>query len=890
MVAPNTGLNLNPNQFVSTNQSFSSLVKQVGNDNGLNSLHSIKPGQVISLPDGSTVTVQKGDTLSGIVDNWKKTTEQNKNPEPQPQKQDPPPSDTKEEEPPPPTPNSETNDENAPINEPTVPESIPISQPSANSANKMPPIRPNPLSKYSSYTYNISLYMINPDTFNLYSAGGHTVPKDWKLICRSGGINNTENLVYENDGSASGTSPRADGFDLDVFIDNLVIKTAINSKETYSATNSFDFTFEVYEPYGFSFPTRLIKAAHAVQAKSKIKRKVNESITALQTNYLLSIRFYGYDENGNLLKDQNNTSDPNATYERNFPIQIYGFDFKLDPKMVIYHVKAKLVSEQIALGKSKLELPEDMTVKGETVKDVLEGSNDTNKNTNVIGLIQRLNEIQQKLYDDKQIEIKDVYKIQFEPNTGIEKGTLVDVENNPTEKSTNTSVQSADSVNPKTESLPAIISKRTRPISLTKGSTILQAIDQIISQSSYVTNALKITTSEKFTKVKDSETDYNTNTPNTIGWYNIIPSVKLLDFDKKRNLFATEITYIVKRYEVPYIRGLQLGKRTPYYGPVKRYKHWYMSNDEKTNTHTKEIITFDVNYNLLYFNIAGYGTEAPIQETDDGAPVANLGSGSNPTGKAAGWFDKAVGPFKTFLYSPGDQLKAKIVILGDPDYLMTSTTKGYQEAITKYFGTDQSINPSSGQVFIEIEFRDAKDYNDTDSKKNAGLMDISKDKDILFWDYPDSIKKDVQGVIYMVWQVISHFNKGVFTQELKTCIPPFVSDKSKQNNDESDKLGRLGSLDQNQFAGALDIDGFSDIGGIENLASNALDNADPVNTMLEGQANSALNTLTDQQIDDVTTSMAPLPEKPEITVGIADDDKTYDTNNIYLNEGGREVA
>jgi hypothetical protein len=682
-----------------------------------------------------------------------------------------------------------TNDENAIITSRDK-----ILSDDSNNGISLPPIRPNPLAAFPSSTYNISLYMINPDTFNQYSEGGHKIPKDWKLICRSGGINNkgTDN----GDGTGTG-NPRAPGFELDYYIDNLTIKTAISSKETLSACNSFDFTFQIYEPYGFSFPTRLVKAATKVQAASKIQRNVNESITALQTQYLLVIRFYGYDKNGKLVTSndypmaETNTSDPSAIFERSFPIQIYAFDFKLDPKMVTYNVKAKLVSEQIGLGKTNLEIPEAMTLKGENVKDALQGSDNDNKNKNAVGLMQRLNEIQQELLDKKKLEVKDVYKIKFQPNTGIDTAFLVDVENNPNEKSSNTNVTSADGVNVKAESQPAVIKKRTRPISVNKGDSILQVIEQIISQSSYVTKALKITNTEEFTKSKSTDKEYTENKANTIAWYNIVPSVKLLEFDKKRNVFASEVTYIIQKYEVPYIRGLQLGKRTPYYGPVKRYKHWFMSNDLNKNNsqHQKEIISYDVTYNLLYFNLAGYGSDAPIDETDDKAPMANLSGGSNPTGKAPGWFDKAVGPFKTFLYSPADQLKAKIVILGDPDYLMTSTTKGYEEAITKWFGTDQSINPNSGQVFIEIDFRSAEDYNE-----DTGILEPSKDGDILFWDYPDSIKKDVQGVIYMVWQVISTFNKGIFQQELKVCIPPFVSDKPTDKSVNAESARETDSL------------------------------------------------------------------------------------------------
>jgi hypothetical protein len=871
-------LNLNPNQFVSGEQSFSSLVTQVGNNNSLGNLHTISPGQKVTLPDGSTVTAQKGDTLSGLVDKWQTTTSTQKQPVPI--------TNALSVEEKPVDKNPETSDENNTGAGKT--EASTISVNGSSNSNELPPIRPNPLSTFSSSAYNISLYMINPDSFNLYAAGGETIPKDWKLICRSGGINNTSSTYDDVD--ATSTSPRADGFDLDFYIDDLKITTNVSSKETMGACNSFDFSFRIFEPYGFSFPTKLVKAATKIQQSSTIQRNVEESITALQTNFLLVIRFYGYDETGNLITSKNfpqaetNTSDPSAVFERSFPIVIHAFDFKLDPKMVVYNVKAKLISEQLGFEKTSLEIPEAMTVKGETVQDALQGSDDENKNQNAVGLMQRLNEIQQKLYDDEQITVKDVFKIKFEANAGIDTAFLVDIENSPIEKSPNANIKSSDSVNVKTESQPAVIQKRTRPISINKGDSILQAIDQIITQSSYVTQALKISNTEEYQKVKKTDDEHTENTPSTISWYNVVPNAKLLDFDTKRNVYATEITYIITRYEIPYIRGLQLGKRTQYYGPVKRYKHWFMSNDleEKNSQHQKEIISYDVTYNLLYFNLAGYGSDAPNTDTDDKAPVANLSGGSNPTGKAPGWFDKAVGPLKTFLYSPADQLKAKIVILGDPDYLMTSTSKGYEEAITKWFGTDQSINPSSGQIFIEIAFRDAEDYAAPNAKAGAGLLNPTEDDKILFWKYPDSIKKKIQGVVYMVWQVVSTFNRGVFQQELKVCIPPFVSDEEEQKSTDKGETGRedQSSTEADSTYAVAPTQYNSTPGLKENKSDPSIATAvDSTGTGLKVNTNSIGS----------STNLA-LPNKPNSTFGVANDDQTYAINTRSVVDSSEREA
>jgi len=790
--------------YPSSNLSFSQLVNKVVGDNGLKNPNSISPGQIITLPDGSKVPVQKGDTLSGIIDKWKTVAEAQSEPTPTPPAAAPVVTAPVVEVGTPGAARVEISNLVDPI-EPIKPPPIKVDTPSGS--NKVAPLRANPLSAFSSSTYNISLYMINPDTYNLYSKG-QKIPNDWKLICRSGGIQGS--TIHEMDGSISSTSQfgeRADGFELDCYIDNLVIKTAINSKETLSACNSFDFSFQIHEPYGFSLPTRLVKAANKVQAASKIKRNVSESINALQTQYLLVIRFYGYDKDGKVMKSverSENVTDSTASFERCFPITIHGFDFKLDPKMVTYNIKAKLASEQLCLGQTKLKINENITLTGETVQDVLQGSDENNKKPNIVGLMQRLNEIEQRKLDNKEIEVKDVWNIVFEPNIGIDSAELVDVDFNPNEKSPNTPVTSADSVNVKLSSRQPVIQKKYRPISVNSGDNILQVIEQVISQSTYVTKALKIKPSEEFQESKDSDKNYTSGSADTISWYSVIPNAVLGKFDNKRNQFATEITYIIKKYEVPYIRGLELGKRSPYYGPVKRYKHWFMSNDTNKDTkdnqkHQKEIISYDVNYNMLYFNLAGIGNDWEKEQTDDPAPNQQSTGGSNTQGKAPGWYDKAVGPFKTFLYSPADQIKAKIVILGDPDYLMTATSKGYEEAIRKWYGTDQSINPNSGQVFIEIEFRDAQDYSPFDNKnsngkKADGLLNPSRDEDILFWKYPDSIKQDVQGTIYMVWQVISTFNKGVFQQELKTCIPPFVSEKSSAKNTATNATARETNL------------------------------------------------------------------------------------------------
>jgi len=111
----------------------------------------------------------------------------------------------------------------------------------------------NPLGNLSSYTYQLSLYMITPDAYDAFQASGRTEINALSnatgeagadsggafLIAQSGGVNNNEDQ-------------RAPGFDLDYYIDEFQLKQAVNGAETQSSTNMYSVSFNIIEPYGFS--------------------------------------------------------------------------------------------------------------------------------------------------------------------------------------------------------------------------------------------------------------------------------------------------------------------------------------------------------------------------------------------------------------------------------------------------------------------------------------------------------------------------------------------------------------------------------------------------------------------------------------------------------------
>ena len=616
------------------------------------------------------------------------------------------------------------------------------------------PPRPNPLSEFSSYTYNISLYLINPETYNQYATGGPNTPKDWQLLVQSGGINN------------NGSIKRAPGFELDYYIDNLRITTNTNFKVTSSATNSFKFNFQITEPNGFKFPTDLVKAVRKMQESSGLYRSdhISESVVALQAYFLLVVRFYGYDRNGNIVKNTS-TQDPTVTdsssaLERAWPILISGFNFKLNDRAIVYNVDAVLAPELLAMGRLRGTVGSEVNISGTTVGEMLTSLTDA------------LNAQQKVLVDSKKYTVADKYIINFAPNSKIDTAKMIDPKTAYNKTTPMAAVTKTDQSNVRTSAQANTVEFVKKTIAV-NDQPIINIIDQIITQSEYVYSTLSYLIKEETQPVIGNPiTDpsiTNTNSgKNPLKWFMVTPSIKLGNADPQRgNINSTEITFTIQPHNIPDIRGLNIGKADEYPGPYKRYQHTYLSGTGK------EILSFEQNYNLLFHNLMAENITSTTTPNNDLTAAAGIGSADvSSQGKVSGWFGKSIGPIKSYLYGPATQMTSKIVILGDPDYLMTCTARGFDILTNPYYGEDGwSINPTTGQIFVEIDFRDASDYN-----TNIGLLNVAKDDDIFFYNYPPEL--GIKGMALNVWQVTSIFSKGQFTQEMKFSVPNFANQKS----------------------------------------------------------------------------------------------------------------
>ena len=647
---------------------------------------------------------------------------------------------------------------------------------SAGPDSQKPGMRPqNPLGSLSSYTYQITLYMITPDAYDAFILSGRNninainnvanpqvateVESGFSgayIIAQSGGINNK-------------TSKRA--FDYDYYIDELKIKTKTAGPATSTASNDSEISFNIYEPYGFSFISKLSNAAELLKNKSKLKNYKDLS-NATRQFFVLGIRFQGYDEEGKEIssstiynKDKRDiTGDSGGVYERFFDIKIKSFKFKLDGKMTVYNIIAAPIAPQTAFGVKFGRLDKGGRYEGSTVKEILKGKN---------GLITQLNEYQKNRVNSETPDglIPNEYDVVFLGNSEVDIGdaSIVSIADLNKSKWPMSLAANLNQVN-EGVSVTATPNSNSRTITFANDVSIMQALGSIISQSSYLENALNVVIKSTVQPVPASQGGPNVPDPkpDAIKWYNLGSEVKCLGFDTVAGDFAYKITYIIQPYETPYVTSPYVTKTTKYYGPHKRYEYWFTGKNS-------EIINYEQKLDNAYFIASNNPTGAPASQ-GGGQDIATQ-SGKRQNEDRTGKLDlgkEAQNSYLTSLFDPGNYASAKVTIMGDPDFLMQDSPSSANQIYRQFYGKGFTINPNGGQVFIEIDFKEAEDYsNDT------GLLTINES--ILFWKYPKEVASIVKGISYQVIEVTSSFAKGKFTQELGCIINPMTDIINKES-------------------------------------------------------------------------------------------------------------
>ena len=383
--------------------------------------------------------------------------------------------------------------------------------------------------------------------------------------------------------------------------------------------------------------------------------------------------------------------------------------------------------------------------------------------TTFAGLTTLLNKTQQDNVRNGVQDVADEYEIKFVPES-LKNATLAKLGttayNNVVMEDNNT----AAALNPEKNST----NMKSRSWSVTAGSQIIQVINDVFKNSSFITDQMV----KSIDEVTQETTITGSLAKKNVTWFQIVPVVvPTNNFDKQRNDFACKITYYVTTYEInrmlsTYFPGAK------YRGAQKSYNYWYTGENTA-------ILDYTVEYNNTYSIYAVVGQTADgrsglrqAQETATKNLYGDLpfqpivspqaASGSNAQG-AKGKTNEGPASAEDFLLDPSALQYIKLTIVGDPAYLIQGTSiTGDQPPDAAPFLPDGTINSNRQEIVFTVAWNAPSDYN-----LETGLMDINQ-----VGKNPDGTPKNLPQVAlaYKSVDIVSTFSKGRFQQELKGTL------------------------------------------------------------------------------------------------------------------------
>jgi hypothetical protein len=647
--------------------------------------------------------------------------------------------------------------------------------------------QPNILDQYASYTYQASLYLMTKESYTDMVSTGNKNLSNAKLLVQSGGAD---------------AKTRNDYFGLDYYIDNIELKSFIAGKAVKLAHNVSEVKMTVIEPNGISFIRNLDAAVQQfLGGRQNAKRNFTSQI------YLLVIRFYGYDDQGNLVRGgvaaPNLTSDPNAFVEKWYPLIISKVNFRVANKAVEYEIEAKAPPYAINASQVRGSIPYNIELSGQSLKDLLAGpatyvtgssaaaaadaraaaaatdsrrldltapakanAAQSNKQTVRTGLMAAMNEYQQKLVKEGRVQFPDEYEIEFALDT-LASATVLN---------TGLNIGATSMAKPGTAADQKLGSKqsmdpKSRVEAATAGMQIVQFLDQLVRNSSYIKEQQTVVVNEKTDESKTT----GINIKNT-AWYKISfqAQAKMDQYDEKRNGYAYKIKYIIAPYKISQLNSPYF-KAPTFNGVHKQYRYWFTGE----NT---QVISYEESLNALYYIVLtggnlGNATSSVNSLTNNVSELLQYqpqtASGQSTQGADRRTLEPAANAADQ-LYSPSDLKEANVTIVGDPAWLQQGEAfngipKGAPYAFEAFL-PDGTINFDSQQVLFEIGYNAPADYN-----LATGLIEPARGQtNSLLSQEAQTTRPTYGGTqesrIYIAKEVRSHFVKGKFTQDLKGSL------------------------------------------------------------------------------------------------------------------------
>jgi len=693
--------------------------------------------------------------------------------------------------------------------------------------------QPNVLDRFASYTYSASVYLLSNVQYQQFIRTSKKSLNGYFLLFQSGGApTNKGGFQGKGPSTVGGADPGATGqsqpevedfgrnpaFPQDFYIDSITIENALPGKLTQSPHFVTDLKFTVVEPGNITLLDRLYRA---VQDVAQVDNN-NEPINYTAAAYLMVIRWYGYDINGNQVQvgavDPNTgLTDPNAVVEKFIPFIITNINWQVSSKLVTYDFECAPVSQWIAGSTRRGTIPFDAELSAKTVSELLGdnlqyvaatapaanpgGSTTTGGKGGVFatpnysqsavsgsttppappkastaptsaltikqGLMGAMNAYQQQLVKDGEYNVADTYSIEFGkhpdyPNLDIGNALLKLTGNVVTQSNTPMGVATSQNANQGLNPAANPMDSVARKWAITSGMQIVQVIDQAVRKSSYIYN-------QQLTVI-DSQTNKETVNPNAtkkpMMWFEISMEAYQGKYDRKRNDFAYDVYFFVTPYPLQNFDSKYF-PLTEFRGIHKAYPYWFTGQNTA-------VVDFTASFNSLY-NITVTGTKkgdngAEIIKADTTASMREIPfythapSSTQDRQGEEGRALEAQANAAEYLYSPGDMGTCSLRIVGDPAWIQQGSISGgvtTKEFSYSAFLPDGSINFDAQQVMFEISWQRPNDYD-----LNTGLAD----------PYAGGNTKDrlpIQSTVYSAQKVVSEFRQGKFEQTIEGALYMF---------------------------------------------------------------------------------------------------------------------
>ena len=268
-----------------------------------------------------------------------------------------------------------------------------------NGFNKTTLIAPQPniLDRYGSYTYNVSVYLTSPEQYKQLITSKRRKINGYNLLFQSGGAPTNvggaqgalgaaqkatqadleaEGIGFAPTNNAPGASSadagRSPFFPDDFYIDSVTIDNQFPGKMTGAAHMVTNMKFTVIEPAGITLLDRIYEAVQDFAPKD-----ATGVINYTAAQYLMVVRWYGYDQSGKLVRPgatgKDGLSDPNAVCEKFIPFIIKKINWSVSNKLVSYDFECGPVGQQIGGTTARGSIPYDIELSDSTVEGLLGG-------------------------------------------------------------------------------------------------------------------------------------------------------------------------------------------------------------------------------------------------------------------------------------------------------------------------------------------------------------------------------------------------------------------------------------------------------------------------------------------------------------------------------------